>query len=99
MKDTGKKMKLLNMFQINIEKNLPTQFYKRNQMDVFRCLARNKFIKKNKEELIRQGFVKYLVEELEVPITSIEVEVPLTRFQKGIMGRADIVIYASDENE
>src|SRR6266498_2532532 len=88
-----------NMFEIETDKYLPTQFYKRNQLDVFRCLARNKFIKKNKEELIRQGFVKYLVEELKVPIENIEVEVPLTKFKKGIRGRADIVIYGNDENK
>jgi hypothetical protein len=85
------------MSTINIDKYLPTSFYFRNGVETFKCITRNKLIKKNKEELIRQAFVKYLIEELQVPIDSIAVEVPMSRFKSGAKGRADIIIYSSSE--
>ena len=50
------------------------------------------------EEIIRQKFIMYLIDNLKVPKNKIGVEVPMCHFQKGAKGRADIVVYGEDDN-
>lgn len=65
-----------------------------------RCLfdlIREILIVETPEEIIRQKFVRYLIEELKVPKSKIEIEVPMTHFKKGARGRADIVVYGENK--
>lgn len=55
------------------------------------------FILVTPEEIIRQKFVRYLIDELKVPKSKIELEVPMSHFKKGALGRADIVVYGENE--
>lgn len=50
------------------------------------------------EEIIRQKFIMYLIDNLKVPKNKIGVEVPMCHFQKGAKGRTDIVVYGEDDN-
>lgn len=53
---------------------------------------------KTPEEIVRQKFLKYLIEELDVPKDKIDVEVPMSYFKKGSRGRADIIVYTENED-
>lgn len=61
------------------------------------CSGRKKIIPCTPEEIVRQAFFSYLTTEKGYPFHSIALEVPMTRFKKGAVGRADMVIY--DEND
>jgi hypothetical protein len=49
------------------------------------------------EEIIRQKFIKYLINELKVPKSKLEVEVPMAHFKKGEKDRADIIVYGENK--
>lgn len=51
------------------------------------------------EEIVRQKFVHYLINELNVPKDMIELEVPLTHFKKRARDRADIVVFGKDKED
>lgn len=48
------------------------------------------------EEIVRQKIIQFLKDELKVPQTRIEIEIPMCYFEKGARGRADIIIYGDD---
>ena len=65
-----------------------------------RCIfdpIREILIVETPEEIIRQKFVRYLIEELKVPKNKIELEVPMSHFKKGAKGRADIIVYGEND--
>jgi hypothetical protein len=61
------------------------------------CLVRNKLIRATPEEAVRQAFIRFLLAEVGVPPEMLEAEVPLSRFQKGVAGRMDLVVFGVDE--
>jgi hypothetical protein len=58
-----------------------------------------RLFKANPEELVRLQCIQFLVNEMDIPIINgaIEVEVKMSDFDKSDKGRADIVVYAQDE--
>lgn len=73
------------------------EYYRKSQKCIFDPI-REIFIVETPEEIIRQKFVRYLIEDLNVPKSKIEVEVPMTHFKKGAKGRADIVVYGENKD-
>ena len=70
--------------------------YIKNGKECILCSKRKKLIQTTPEEIIRQEFVSKLVNEFDVPIEFIDVEVPLSYYQKGKRGRADIIVSGID---
>ncbi|QIX62732.1 type I restriction enzyme HsdR N-terminal domain-containing protein [Hymenobacter sp. BT18] len=68
--------------------------YRRGGVACYLCHARKKLIKSTPEEVVRQAFIRFLLNEVKVPADCLEAEVPMSDFRKGAAGRADIVIYA-----
>ncbi|MBY6035068.1 type I restriction enzyme HsdR N-terminal domain-containing protein [Fictibacillus nanhaiensis] len=61
---------------------------------------RNKFIMQQPEEEIRQRMIMFLIEVMKVPISIIEIEVPLSRYSNKTSDRADIIVnYENEKNE
>lgn len=75
--------------------------YIKNGKKCFLCHCRKKLIQKTPEEIVRQNFILKLINEFNIPKKFIEVEVPLSHYEKGKMGRADIIVseFDSDNNE
>lgn len=71
--------------------------YSRNGQACHLCHARKKLIKTTPEEEIRQAFISFLVQEVGVPAHCLTAEVPMSHFQKGASGRADIIISGTNE--
>lgn len=71
--------------------------YIKNGKECVLCHSRKKLIQITPEEIIRQEFVSKLISELNVPIEMIDVEVPLSYYQKGKRGRADIIVSGFDK--
>jgi Type I restriction enzyme R protein N terminus (HSDR_N) len=67
--------------------------YYKNGKDCLLCVIRKKIIIATPEEYVRQSFVAELIYKYQVPQELIEVEVPISYFQKGQNGRADIIVY------
>lgn len=63
------------------------------------CTTRKKLIQITPEELVRQQFIQELILEFDVPIEMIKVEVPLSYFKKGAIGRADIIVFGLLKDE
>ena len=80
------------MIRVNYAAHLPKDTYKRNGLDCYLCSSRRKLIISTPEETVRQSFIAYLTDVLGVPATSIDAEVPLSYYEKGQSGRADIVV-------
>jgi hypothetical protein len=73
-------------------KKSTVKVYNRNGKHFILCAARKRLILKTPEELIRQQVLNNLIVKNKVPLELITVEHPLTKFKKGIPGRADIVV-------
>ena len=73
------------------------EYYRNNKKCIFDPI-REILILETPEEIIRQKFIRYLIDNLKVPKNKIGVEVPMCHFQKGAKGRADIVVYGEDDN-
>ncbi|WP_084625550.1 type I restriction enzyme HsdR N-terminal domain-containing protein [Salinimicrobium xinjiangense] len=56
------------------------------------CAARKKLIRITPEEVVRQNTIQKLVSDFNVPHRMIDAEVPLSYYEKGARGRADIVV-------
>lgn len=77
--------------------NIGKEYYRNNKKCIFDPI-REILILETPEEVIRQKFIKYLINDLKVPKNKIKVEVPMCHFQKGAKGRADIVVYGEDDD-
>ena len=82
--------------EINLNKyNIGKSYYRNNKKCIF-DLIREILILETPEEIVRQKFINYLIDDLKVPKNKIEVEVPMCHFKKGARGRADIVVYGEE---
>lgn len=63
-----------------------------NEKGKILCRIRNKEVKFNPEEMVRQGLIHYLIEEMHVPENMIEVEYSIDRENS-----ADIVVFYTDK--
>lgn len=82
--------------EINLDKyNIGKRYYRNNKKCIF-DLIREIFVLETPEEIVRQKFIHYLIDDLKVPKNKIEVEVPMCHFKKGARGRADIVVYGEE---
>ena len=75
---------------------LPVKFL-RGGRSCFLDPVRKRLIVQTPEEVVRQRMVKFLGEKMQVPAHCIELEIPISHFKKGAKGRADIIVYAQDE--
>ncbi len=66
--------------------------YIKNGKECVLCVSRKKLIQITPEEIVRQEFVSKLIKDYEVPANLIDVEVPLSYYQKGRKGRVDIIV-------
>jgi hypothetical protein len=82
------------MFEINLQKYQPVT----RPNNTVLCAVRKRLIHKTPEETVRQSVIQYLVTEKGYPIDIIDVETPLSRKNKNIKGRADIIIHDFDGN-
>lgn len=57
------------------------------------CVIRKKLIVATQEEKVRQSAVQFLMEDLKIPFSLIDVEVHLNKFCKNAKMRADIIVY------
>lgn len=72
-------------------------YYRKNKRCIFDPI-RKMLIIESPEEIIRQKFIRYLIDKLKVPESKIGVEVPMSDFKKYARGKADIIIYGEDED-
>lgn len=93
------------MEMINVDNSLDIDFsmydigrdyYQNNKKCIF-DIIREILVIETPKEVVRQKFIRYLIEELEVPKNKIDVEVSMTQFEEGSRGRADIVVYGENE--
>ena len=73
--------------------------YFKNGKECILCITRKKLIQITPEEIIRQEFISKLITDFEIPSAFIDVEVPLSYYQKGKKGRADIIVSGIDEKQ
>jgi hypothetical protein len=85
------------MFQLNNYK--PPKIYKSKKKKYIFDPIRKKLILLTPEEIVRQGFIQYLMNDKGVPKDLIEVEVPMSYFNQTANGRADIIVYAVKDNK
>ena len=87
-----------NSLPVNIDKyDIGKTYYRENEICIFDPI-RQILVIETPEEIIRQKFVRYLIDKLEVPKSKIEIEVPMSRFEKGKRGKADIVVYGKNKD-
>ena len=60
---------------------------------------RHLLVQKTPEEEVRQKTIKFLQDELGVPVDRVLVEESMSHVKKGARGRADIVVYRDDERK
>ncbi|WHZ02843.1 type I restriction enzyme HsdR N-terminal domain-containing protein [Neobacillus sp. YX16] len=85
------------MFQLNNYK--PTKIYKIKKKKYIFDPIRKKLILLTPEEIVRQGFIQYLINDMGVPKDLLEVYVPMSYFNPTADGRADIIVYADKDNK
>lgn len=66
--------------------------FKRTGKDCIYDPIREILVIQTPEEIVRQKFIQYLLKNLKVPKNMIEVEVPMSYYDKVMRGRADIII-------
>lgn len=82
------------MFEIDFTKHRPNK----KQNNAYLCNIRKRLISITPEEEVRQSLINFLITEKGYPIENIQIEVPMSYFEKGAKGRADILIFDNDEN-
>ncbi|GAB6172949.1 type I restriction enzyme HsdR N-terminal domain-containing protein [Paradesulfitobacterium aromaticivorans] len=86
------------LYEFNLDKYSLPEKYKRNGLDCFFDPIRKKLIQITPEECVRQKMIKFLIEEMDIPQNYIRVEFPLGKVERGVKGRADIVVLADSED-
>lgn len=74
------------------------KIYSKNSQEAYFDPIRGKLLKANPEEEVRIKFIAYLKNELEVPDNMLRTEFPLSKVQKGLKGRIDILGIYYDES-
>ncbi|MGD6961523.1 type I restriction enzyme HsdR N-terminal domain-containing protein [Fictibacillus phosphorivorans] len=86
--------------KVNLSLYSLSDIYVLDQTPYFLDHIRNKFIMQQPEEEIRQRMIMFLIEVMKVPISMIEVEVPLSRYSNKTSDRADIIVnYENEKND
>lgn len=75
------------------------EIFKREGKNCYFDTYRKKLIEITPEETVRQKIAKLLETEYKVPKAMISLEVPMSYYVKGAVGRADIVIHREDKRE
>ncbi|MBC6612424.1 type I restriction enzyme HsdR N-terminal domain-containing protein [Hymenobacter sp. BT507] len=81
-----------HIFQERLYTSKPS--YRRGGKSCYLCHARKRLIQATPEEAVRQAFIRFLLHEVKVPPDSLRAEVPMSYFEVGAVGRADIIIFA-----
>lgn len=86
-----------NERSINLEKySISDEYYRAGKRSLI-CKIRRKLIPYTDEEIVRQKFVSFLIEDLGVPESLIGVEIPLTKYTHDSRDRADIIIFEDNQ--
>lgn len=88
----------MNIKYLLEEVKLPA-VYKREGKKCYYDVYRKKLIEITPEETVRQKVAALFETKFGVPREMISLEVPMSHYAKGVSGRADIVIYAQDEEK
>ena len=72
---------------------------RKNGKECLLCVSRQKLIIVTPEEKVRQKFVTELIEKYYYPSEMIEVEVPLSSYDKTLKGRVDILISGKSKED
>ena len=86
------------MLKIDLQQYKLPGSYRRGGRECFLDPVRQRLIVQTPEEIVRQQMVEFLCEELKVPRHCIELEIPMSDFEKGAKGRADIVVFTLEED-
>lgn len=86
------------MLKIDLQQYKLPGSYRRGGRECFLDPVRQRLIVQTPEEIVRQQVVEFLCEELKVPRHCIELEIPMSDFEKGAKGRADIVVFTVEED-
>lgn len=78
------------------EKLNSLKIHKINNSNKYLCKVRKSFIPATPEEKVRQNFLEFLINKIQVPINKIKVEESLAHYNKGIE-RMDILILDNDD--
>lgn len=85
--------------ELNLDKYSISDDYFRGGRHCLFDPIREMLVVKTPEEIVRQKFICYLQDKMNIPKQMIQVEVPLSRFKKGAKGRADIVVFGITNDE
>lgn len=91
-----KKKKSIKNLSFQLEKS-PKQ-YKRDGENVYLCAKRKMFVHATEEERVRQEFIVFLRDKVDVPLDMLFVEESMSHYKKGKKGRTDIIGLSLEEN-
>ena len=77
------------MFKLDLQRYKLPESYRRGGRECFLDPVRQRLIVQTPEKIVRQQVVEFLCEALKVPRHCIELEIPMSDFEKGAKGRAD----------
>ncbi|RZK01455.1 MAG: type I restriction enzyme HsdR N-terminal domain-containing protein, partial [Flavobacterium sp.] len=71
----------------------------KNGKECLLCQSRRKLIISTPEEMVRQQWIRDLIEKYHVPANMIEVEIPLSAYDSTLSGRVDILVSGIDKTD
>lgn len=86
------------MLKLNLQQYKLPQSYRRGGRECFLDPVRQRLIVQTPEEVVRQQVVEFLCETMQVPRHCIALEIPMSYFEKGAKGRADIIVFTEEED-
>lgn len=87
------------IIQLDLDRYEIEKHYRRNEKVCVFDPLRKILLIETPEEVVRQKLILFLQEEIGVPASCIQTEVPMIRFKKRARGRADIIVYGQDQDE
>ena len=72
--------------------------YKRDGENVYLCAKRKMFVHATEEERVRQEFIAFLRDKVDMPLDMLFVEESMSHYKKGTKGRTDIIGLSLEEN-
>jgi len=86
------------MNNLNLINNMPEpELFQRNGRVCYFDEVSKLLRIKTPEETVRQKLIKFLHEQLQIPLEAMEIEVPMSHFKKGAKGRMDLIVYGISE--
>lgn len=73
------------------------EVYKNKKQKLIYCPSRQIFLNLTPEEKVRQEVLNLLIKEMNIPLTAISTEFPLSRIDKKSKQRADIIVWVKDK--